>query len=131
MGERMHDAHGNWPDDLPSEQEEEFAELVLLLPNGQLEALERAASRRGLTMGQLLRRLIRDGLAGLDDAPGGLAKEPGLHERGRQHRVFPEFTRTENGRLKMSGDGTRPSGWDENRLYWKGGFNGEPNSEQR
>jgi hypothetical protein len=63
VGERMHDARGNWTDDLPSEQEEEFAELVLLLSNWQLETLERAASRRGLTMGQLLRRLIRDCLA--------------------------------------------------------------------
>jgi hypothetical protein len=116
VGERMHDARGNWPDDLPSGQEEEFAELVLLLPNWQLEALERVASRRAVTMGQLLRRLIRDGLAGLDDAPAGLAKVPGLHERGLQCRAVSEITWTENGRHKMSGDGTIPSGWDENRL---------------
>jgi hypothetical protein len=76
VGERMHDAQGTWPDDLPSGQEEESAVLVLLLPNCQLEALERAASGRGLTTGQLLRRLIRDCLAGLDDAPAGLAKTP-------------------------------------------------------
>jgi hypothetical protein len=76
VGERMHDAHGTWPDDLPSGQEEVFAELVLLLPNGQLEALVRAASGRGLTTGQLLRRLIRDGLVGLDDAPAGFARTP-------------------------------------------------------
>ena len=112
----MNDGHGAWPDELPSGQEEEFAEFVLLLPNWQLEALERAASRRGLTMGQLLRRLIRDCLVALDDAPAGIAKVPGFHERGLQCRAVSEITWTENGRHKMSGDGTRPSGWDENRL---------------
>ena len=38
----------------------EMAELVLLLPAEEAEALEGAACRRGLTSGQLLRRLIRN-----------------------------------------------------------------------
>ncbi len=35
-----------------------FVELHLLVPGWQLAALERAARRQGLTVGQLLRRLI-------------------------------------------------------------------------
>jgi len=38
---------------------EDVAELVLLLPGWQARALEEAAQQRGLTGGQLTRRLIR------------------------------------------------------------------------
>jgi len=41
----------------------EVIELALLLPSGQVTALERAARCRGLTLGQIVRRLIRDFLA--------------------------------------------------------------------
>jgi hypothetical protein len=44
-------------------------ELVLLLPAGHLEALEEAAWRRGLTPGQVLRRLIREFLGPGADRP--------------------------------------------------------------
>src|SRR4051794_15255138 len=40
--------------------DEEIVELALLLSAGQAAALEAAARRRGLTAGQLARRLIRD-----------------------------------------------------------------------
>jgi hypothetical protein len=46
-------------------------ELPLLLPADELPALERAASRQGLTTAQLLRRLIRNFLGGLHDVPTG------------------------------------------------------------
>jgi hypothetical protein len=38
----------------------EVSELPLLLPAGDVLALEQEARRRGLTVGQLLRRLVRD-----------------------------------------------------------------------
>jgi len=41
----------------------EAEEVAFLLPGGEMAALERAAHRLGLTVGQLLRRLIRDHLA--------------------------------------------------------------------
>jgi hypothetical protein len=41
----------------------EVAEVGLLLPGAQAAALERAARRRDLSVGQLLRRLVRDYLA--------------------------------------------------------------------
>jgi len=61
-----------------------IAELTLFIPNRQLEALESAASCRGMTTGQLLRRLIQSRLAGLNDAlppempalPGPQAERP-------------------------------------------------------
>jgi hypothetical protein len=71
----MHDARGTDPDDRRRGLERAVVELTLLLPNQQLQALESAATRQEMTVGQLLRRLIRDGLAALDD---GLApEEPG------------------------------------------------------
>jgi hypothetical protein len=45
---------------------EVVAELALLLPHWQLEALEWASSCRGLTVAQLLRSLISNCLAGVD-----------------------------------------------------------------
>jgi hypothetical protein len=38
----------------------DVAEISLLLPGWQLEALENAAEARGLTSAQLVRRLLRD-----------------------------------------------------------------------
>lgn len=38
----------------------DVAEISLLLPGWQLAALESAARERGLTSGQMVRRLIRD-----------------------------------------------------------------------
>jgi hypothetical protein len=38
----------------------DVAEISLLLPGWQLSALEDAARSRGLTFGQLVRRLLRD-----------------------------------------------------------------------
>jgi hypothetical protein len=43
----------------------EMVELSLLMPQWQVEALEAAARGRGLTAGQLLRRLIRNYCAAL------------------------------------------------------------------
>lgn len=40
--------------------EAEVVELAVLLPAGDLAALEEAACRRGLTPGQVLRRLVRE-----------------------------------------------------------------------
>jgi hypothetical protein len=46
---------------LPSpEGPPDVAEISLLLPGWQLSALESAARERGLTSGQLVRRLLRD-----------------------------------------------------------------------
>jgi hypothetical protein len=42
--------------------EEQVAELLLLLPGRQAAELERLANSRGLSMGQLIRQLIRDHL---------------------------------------------------------------------
>lgn len=45
---------------------EDVAEVVLLLPARQAAALEREARRRGMTTGEMMRRLVRDFLT-----PGG------------------------------------------------------------
>lgn len=42
--------------------DDEVVELALLLPRRQAEALEEAAHARGLTAGQMLRKLIGKGL---------------------------------------------------------------------
>jgi hypothetical protein len=44
----------------------EMVELMLLLPRGDAAALEQLAYREGLTVGQLMRRLLQDGLASAD-----------------------------------------------------------------
>ena len=67
-GERMRDAQAIGFHDGPCGWGGAFVELTLDIPTQDLEALERAASNRGITMGQFLRRLIRDCLAGVDDA---------------------------------------------------------------
>ncbi len=51
-------------------QDQEVVELPLLLPKWQAVELENAARQRGMTMGQLLRRVIRDVL---DDGTSGLS----------------------------------------------------------
>jgi hypothetical protein len=53
---RSREGRACWP-------EEGVAELTLLLPARQAAELERLARSRGLTLGQLLRRLVRDHLA--------------------------------------------------------------------
>jgi hypothetical protein len=44
----------------PARQDQEVVELPLLLPRWQAAALEAAARRRGMTTGQMLRRVIGD-----------------------------------------------------------------------
>ena len=44
----------------PSRSDHEVVELQLLLPRWQALALEAAAHRRGMTSGQILRRVITD-----------------------------------------------------------------------
>jgi hypothetical protein len=64
----------------------EMTEMALLLAGRQAAALERMAHQRGLTVGQLLRRLIRDCLAGEDCPPGCFAvvrEEDNRRPRGR------------------------------------------------
>lgn len=47
----------------------EIVELALLVPRWQAEALEEAAHDRGISTGQMLRRMIGNGLKGLT-SPG-------------------------------------------------------------
>src|SRR5438105_3170373 len=53
------------PDEVPVYRKEispldgDVAELILLVPNGQTAALEAAARERRLTVGQMIRRVIR------------------------------------------------------------------------
>jgi hypothetical protein len=55
--------------------DEDFAEVVLLLPAWQLAALETAAHSRRLTTGEILRRLIRRFLTRVNDTvPPGLTR---------------------------------------------------------
>ena len=44
----------------PTRSDHEVVELQLLLPQWQASALERAARARGMTTGQILRRVIGD-----------------------------------------------------------------------
>ncbi len=46
-----------------SRSDQEVVELALLLPRWQVMELEAAASRRGMTTGQMLRRVIGEMLA--------------------------------------------------------------------
>jgi uncharacterized protein (UPF0212 family) len=48
--------------------DESMVELMLLLPVAQASALEAAAWHRGLTVGQVLRQLVRDFLDGSEIA---------------------------------------------------------------
>lgn len=43
-----------------STPESEVVELVLLLPEWQMESLEAKANQRGMTVGQLLRRVLSE-----------------------------------------------------------------------
>ncbi len=55
-----------------SRSDQEVVELPLLLPRWQAEVLEAAATRRGMTTGQILRRVIGDLFGGAPanaDAP--------------------------------------------------------------
>ena len=50
--------------------DDEVVELALLLPRWQAEALEEAAHNKGITAGQMLRRLIGRSLRGADPQAG-------------------------------------------------------------
>jgi len=50
--------------------DDQVVELALLLPRSQAEALEEAAHARGLTAGQMLRKLIGKGLREIGPANG-------------------------------------------------------------
>jgi hypothetical protein len=52
----------------------EVVEVPLLLPGWQVSALERAAHRRGLTAGEMVRHLLRDFFAGV--LPGRAGEGP-------------------------------------------------------
>jgi hypothetical protein len=69
-----------------------MAEVTLLLPSGQAAALERVARQRGLTVAQLLRRLIRDCLASEELLPGAFAVE---REDNRQPREMLDLLRNQ------------------------------------
>jgi hypothetical protein len=53
-------AVGVLPPGDPTRQDHEVVELPLLLPRWQAFALEEAAQSRGMTTGQMLRRVIAD-----------------------------------------------------------------------
>jgi hypothetical protein len=67
--------------------EKAVAEVRLLLLHQQLEALETEATRQEMTVGQLLRRLIRNGLAGLGDA--SVLEEPVVPSSCASHGSLP------------------------------------------
>jgi hypothetical protein len=52
----------------PPRLDQEVIELPLLLPRWQAQALEAAARRRGMTTGQMLRRVITDLFGNAADA---------------------------------------------------------------
>jgi hypothetical protein len=58
-------------------REQEMVELGLLLPGWQVEALERVADKEGLTIGQMLRRLVNKAITQSS-------------ERARQQSLFPD-----------------------------------------
>jgi hypothetical protein len=65
----------NYPDEIlrPHDLENEVAELSLLLPAWQIDALERAAQTEGITVAHLLRRVINRALTQT------IAHEPGYY----------------------------------------------------
>ena len=50
--------------------DDEVVEVSLLLPRWQAEALEEAAHNRGLTAGQMMRKLLGKGLREIDPTHG-------------------------------------------------------------
>jgi hypothetical protein len=67
--------------------DEDFVEVMLLLPVWQVAALETAARSRGLTTGGMLRRLIRDYLMRLDDTmPASLPRSLDADGKPREGR---------------------------------------------
>ena len=50
--------------------DDDVVELPLLLPRWQAEALEEAAHNRGLTAGQMMRKLLGQGLREIDPTHG-------------------------------------------------------------
>lgn len=55
-----HDTSMDTPSPFLFDSENEVVELPILLPEWQVVALERAARQRGMTIGQLIRRLFAD-----------------------------------------------------------------------
>ena len=53
----------DWPTSRVTAAEYDVIELPILLPEWQLNALETAARDRGMTIGQLIRRLLSDHFA--------------------------------------------------------------------
>jgi len=53
----------DWPISRVAAAEYDVIELPILLPEWQLNALETAARDRGMTVGQLIRRLLSDHFA--------------------------------------------------------------------
>ena len=78
----MNREHDTIEEGHPACQEEEFLELPLLLSSRHLAALKTAAFRQGVTVGRLLRRLIRDYLAVL--------RERGLESETRRSHALAE-----------------------------------------
>jgi hypothetical protein len=64
MSDHLLDRNDPSPHDLSALQESEVIEVPLLLPGWQISALERAAHKRGLTAGEMVRHLLRDFFAG-------------------------------------------------------------------
>ena len=60
--------------------EGEVVEVPLLLPGWQVSALERAAHRRGLTAGEMLRSVLGDFIARLPAGNGAAPSELGRFE---------------------------------------------------
>ena len=61
------------------EGDREMVEFSLLLPGWQADALERVAADSGLTIGQLLRRLVNQAITQHDCAPSEPALLPASH----------------------------------------------------
>lgn len=77
----MNDAQAAGQPDHPRGLGTAVVELTLLMSNQQMEALESAATRENLTVGQLLRRLVRKSFTGTDDTLDAEAAARAMFER--------------------------------------------------
>ena len=64
-------AVGGYSPGSPARSDHEVVELMLLLPRWQADALEAAARARGMTTGQILRRVIGDLFPAVEAEPVG------------------------------------------------------------